>query len=61
MLLNYINSSQIFQKMQISQNIINTQLGKFLLRLLGAMGHGKVRYKPIKYWKLHVEQTNMYI
>ena len=26
------------------------------------MGHGEVRYKPIKYYcKLHVEQTNMYI
>ena len=45
MLLNYINSLQIFQKMQISQNIINTQLGNFLLRLLGAMGHGEVRYR----------------
>ena len=31
------------------------------LRLLGAMGHGEVRYKPIKCCKLHVEQTNMFI
>ena len=40
----------------------NTQLDNFLPRLLGEMGHGEVRYKPIKYCnKLQIEQTNMCI